>query len=136
MMLRSREITQARVDEVASLENVIRQWDSDLDAVFPVTTSGGAPGLYSNSNAGSGPGPGAGAGVGVGAGTSTTTPASPTPLPSLTAAPLNSSSTPKVMAIDWDGRVLRVVRLGLWTKRCRMDHARQRMGQVAVPRST
>ena len=110
VMLRSREITQARVDEVASLENVIRQWDSDLDAVFPVTTSGGAPGLYSNSNAGSGPGPGAGAGVGVGAGTSTTTPASPTPLPTLTAAPLNSSSTPKVMAIDWDGRVLRVVR--------------------------
>ena len=91
IMLRSREITQTRVDEVASLQNVMRQWEADLNAVFPITTAAGAPTLSSNS-----------AGItstNAIKGTQVTTPTS------------NSSSTStQVMAIDWDGRVLKVMR--------------------------
>lgn len=76
VMLKSREITQQRVDEIASLQNVMRQWDADLNAVFPVNPNGTAPGLLNNSN------------------------------PNANSA--TSASQP--MAIDWDGRVLKMVR--------------------------
>ena len=39
VMLRSREITQKRVDEVAAFQNVMRQWEADLNAVFPLSGS-------------------------------------------------------------------------------------------------
>jgi len=83
IMLRSREMTQTRVDEVASLQNVMRQWEADLNAVFPVTTTTGAPALPANPNATANPG----ANIAVASGASA-----------------------QIMAIDWDGRVLKVMR--------------------------
>ena len=83
VMLRSREITQKRVDEVAAFQNVMRQWDADLNAVFPLSGSATATASVT---------------------TSVTTSA---PAGSPTSAP---STQAQVMAIDWDGRVLRIMR--------------------------
>jgi len=100
VMLRSKEITQNRVDQVGALENVLAQWEADLNAVFPVATNGGAVPLLiqptaNNSNSASVPTSPISAGL---------APASPTISQAQAQAPS------KVMAIDWDGRVLRLIR--------------------------
>jgi general secretion pathway protein J len=109
VMLRSREITQARVDQIASLENVFRQWDADLNAVFPVTALGAAPSL-GNSTGATGSAGTAGSGGAGGSGGSSTSASQAFTAPSAYAANPNSSATNQVMAVDWDGRVLRLVR--------------------------
>ncbi len=76
VMLRSREITQKRVDEVASFQNVMRQWDADLNAVFPLSSAATA--------------------------TATVVPSA--------ASTTSTSPQSQIMAIDWDGRVLRIMR--------------------------
>ena len=91
VMIKSREITQKRVDEIASLENVMRQWDADLNALFPITTSGAAPSFVSqpNNSAASNSSMGNSA-------------------PSNAASTLSNNST-QILAIDWDGRVLKLM---------------------------
>jgi general secretion pathway protein J len=73
VMLRSRELTQTRVDAVAELENAVRQWDADLNAVNPVSLplsqvqgSGGVPG--------------------------------------------SNGALTSVLGLEWDGRVLKIIR--------------------------
>ena len=109
VMLRSREITQARVDQIASLENVFRQWDADLNAVFPVTTLGGAPSLGNAAGAAGTSGATGTSGPG-GAASSGTSSAQAFTAPSAYANNQNTPAAAQVMAIDWDGRVLKLVR--------------------------
>lgn len=94
VMLKSRELTQARVDEVASAQNAVRQWVADLDAIFPVNSNPSAL---------------------TGVANSTTISGATAPLAQVSTNSLSSRSSTLqnqnlLMAIDWDGRVLRLVR--------------------------
>ena len=92
VMLRSGELTQTRVDEISSLQTAVRQWNADLDAIFPVAMNGAAAVVLNSFNN------------------------SPVPIfsPTLNATPAVNGAvpqrSPQVMSVDWDGRVLKILR--------------------------
>ena len=117
VMLRSSELTQTRVDDIAALQNVIRQWDADLNAVQPVAVNGGPVVILNSANTltpsfnqtlsapfNATPSSAANSANAANAATST--------LGSNASAisSVQNSNTSQVMSIDWDGRVLRLLR--------------------------
>ena len=102
VMIKSREITQKRVDEIASLENVMRQWDADLNALFPITTSGAAPSFVSQPN-------NSAASNSAASNSAASNSAIGNSAPSNAASTLSNNST-QILSIDWDGRVLKLMR--------------------------
>lgn len=117
VMLRSSELTQTRVDDIAALQNMIRQWDADLNAVHPVAVNGGPVVILNSANT-----------VAPSFNQTLSAPFNATPSSAASAANAANSATPttsssaspgsmaqnantsQVMSIDWDGRVLRLLR--------------------------
>jgi len=92
VMLKSRELTRTRVDEISALQTAVRQWNADLDAMHPVAINGGAAIVLNPFN--NSPVP--------------TFNATLNPNPSVNSAAPTASA--QVMSVDWDGRVLKILR--------------------------
>jgi general secretion pathway protein J len=100
VMLKSKEITQSRIDEVGAIQNILAQWEADLSAVLPVATNGGGVPLPSQ--------PTANTSDNLGQSSSPSNPGLATPRPTISLAQIQAPS--KVLSVDWDGQVFKLIR--------------------------